>query len=62
MEPVDAARAGVMRSVGEGQIVAGTPATPHDVALRAHALLLRLPELRKQVRELTERVRVLETQ
>jgi UDP-3-O-[3-hydroxymyristoyl] glucosamine N-acyltransferase len=55
------AQAGVMRSVSEGQIVAGTPAAPHDVALRAHALLLRLPELRQQVRELTERVRVLES-
>ena len=57
-----AAQAGVMRSVSEGQIVAGTPAASHDVALRAHALLLRLPELRQQLRELTERVRVLETQ
>jgi len=55
------AQSGVIRSVSEGQIVAGTPAAPYDIALRAHALLLRLPELRQQVRELTERVRVLET-
>jgi UDP-3-O-[3-hydroxymyristoyl] glucosamine N-acyltransferase len=55
------AQAGVVRSIPEGQIVVGTPAAPHDVGLRAHALLLRLPELRQQVRDLTARVRALET-
>jgi UDP-3-O-[3-hydroxymyristoyl] glucosamine N-acyltransferase len=54
------AQAGVVRNVAEGQIVVGTPAAPHDVGLRAHALLLRLPELRQQVRELAARVRALE--
>jgi UDP-3-O-[3-hydroxymyristoyl] glucosamine N-acyltransferase len=54
------AQAGVVRNVPEGQIVVGTPAAPHDVGLRAHALLLRLPELRQQVRELAARVRALE--
>ena len=54
------AQAGVVRNVGEGEIVVGTPAAPHDVGLRAHALLLRLPELRQQVRELAARVRALE--
>lgn len=56
------AQSGVLRNVDEGQIVGGTPAAPIDVALRAHALLLRLPELRQQLRALTERVRVLESQ
>jgi len=55
------AQAGVVRSIPEGQVVAGTPAAPLDVALRAHALLLRLPELRQQVRDLTARVRALES-
>ncbi len=55
------AQAGVVRNVPEGQIVVGTPAAPHDVGLRAHALLLRLPELRQQLRELAARVRALET-
>ena len=55
------AQAGVIRNVAEGEIVVGTPAAPHDVALRAHALLLRLPELRQQVRDLAARVRALET-
>jgi UDP-3-O-[3-hydroxymyristoyl] glucosamine N-acyltransferase len=54
------AQAGVVRNVPEGQIVIGTPAAPHDVGLRAHALLLRLPELRQQLRELVARVRALE--
>jgi UDP-3-O-[3-hydroxymyristoyl] glucosamine N-acyltransferase len=54
------AQAGVIRNVAEGQIVIGTPAAPHDVGLRAHALLLRLPELRQQLRELAARVRALE--
>jgi UDP-3-O-[3-hydroxymyristoyl] glucosamine N-acyltransferase len=54
------AQAGVVRNVGEGEIVVGTPAAPHDVGLRAHALLLRLPELRQQVRDLAARVRALE--
>ncbi|HXJ80960.1 MAG TPA: UDP-3-O-(3-hydroxymyristoyl)glucosamine N-acyltransferase [Candidatus Methylomirabilis sp.] len=54
------AQAGVIRNVGEGEIVVGTPAAPHDVGLRAHALLLRLPELRQQLRELASRVRALE--
>jgi UDP-3-O-[3-hydroxymyristoyl] glucosamine N-acyltransferase len=54
------AQAGVVRSIPEGQIVVGTPAAPHDVGLRAHALLLRLPELRQQVRDLAARVRALE--
>ena len=55
------AQAGVVRSIPEGQIVVGTPAAPHDVGLRAHALLLRLPELRQQLRDLAARVQALET-
>ncbi len=56
-----AAQAGVGRSVPDGQIVSGTPALAHDVSLRAHALLPRLPELRQQLRELAKRVRALES-
>ncbi len=55
------AQAGVVRNITEGQIVSGTPAAPHVDSLRAHALLLRLPELRQQLRELAERVRSLES-
>jgi len=56
-----AAQAGVTRSVADGEIVGGSPALPHQVALRAYGLLPRLPELRQQLRELAERVRALES-
>jgi UDP-3-O-[3-hydroxymyristoyl] glucosamine N-acyltransferase len=55
-----AAQAGVARSVAEGVIVSGSPAQPHDVSLRTQALITRLPELRRQLRELAERVSALE--
>jgi UDP-3-O-[3-hydroxymyristoyl] glucosamine N-acyltransferase len=55
-----AAQAGVTRSLEPGQIVSGSPAIPHDVSLRAHALVPRLPELRQQLRELEQRLRGLE--
>jgi len=57
-----AGQAGVFRDVPAGTTVAGSPALPHDLAGPIHAVLLRLPELRKQLRELTERVRELEAQ
>jgi UDP-3-O-[3-hydroxymyristoyl] glucosamine N-acyltransferase len=56
-----AAQAGVTRNIGEGEIVSGTPAGPHAASLRAHVLFPRLPELRQQLRDLVERVRVLES-
>jgi UDP-3-O-[3-hydroxymyristoyl] glucosamine N-acyltransferase len=56
-----AAQAGVSRNVPDGGVVSGTPALPHDVSLRSHALLPRLPELRRQLRELAERVQALES-
>ena len=54
------AQAGVTRNLSDGQKVSGTPAMPHDVSLRAHVLVARLPELRQQLRELAARVRALE--
>jgi UDP-3-O-[3-hydroxymyristoyl] glucosamine N-acyltransferase len=56
-----AAQAGVAGSVPEGQIVSGTPAQPHATSLRIHQLILRLPHLRRELRELAERVRELES-
>jgi len=55
-----AARSGVSRSLEAGQIVAGSPAIPHEVALRAYNLIGHLPELRQQVRDLEQRVRAME--
>jgi len=55
-----AARSGVNRSLSGNQIVSGAPVMPHDVAMKALAVIPRLPELRRQLRELELRVRQLE--
>lgn len=55
-----AARSGVNRSLTGDQIVSGTPAMPHEVSIKAQAVIPRLPELRQQVRDLEHRVRSLE--
>ena len=55
-----AAQAGVFRDVPSGTLVAGSPALPHEQAGPIHGALLRLPDLRKQIRRLEQRVRELE--
>lgn len=55
-----AARSGVNRSLTGNQIVSGTPAMPHEISIKAQAVVPRLPELRQQVRELVHRVAALE--
>ena len=55
-----AAQAGVFRDVPEGTLVAGSPALPADQAGPIHGALLRLPDLRRQIRRLEQRVRELE--
>ncbi|MEK7293987.1 MAG: UDP-3-O-(3-hydroxymyristoyl)glucosamine N-acyltransferase, partial [Nitrospirota bacterium] len=55
-----AARSGVNRSLTGNQIVSGTPAMPHEVSIKAQAVIPRLPEIRQQVRELLHRVSALE--
>lgn len=54
------AQSGVNRDLTSGQTVFGAPAMPYDVAVRAYAMLPRLPELRRQIRELEQRLRALE--
>jgi UDP-3-O-[3-hydroxymyristoyl] glucosamine N-acyltransferase len=56
-----AARSGVNRSLTGNQIVSGTPAMPHEISIKAQAVIPRLPELRQQVRDLLQRVNALET-
>jgi UDP-3-O-[3-hydroxymyristoyl] glucosamine N-acyltransferase len=56
-----AARAGVNRSLTSGQIVSGAPAIPHEISIKAQAVIPRLPELRQHVRALEQRVTALET-
>ena len=55
-----AARSGVNRSLTGNQIVSGTPAMPHEISIKAQAVVPRLPEIRQQVRELLHRVSALE--
>lgn len=55
-----AARSGVNRSLTGNQVVSGTPAMPHEISIKAQAVVPRLPELRQQVRDLEQRVRSLE--
>jgi UDP-3-O-[3-hydroxymyristoyl] glucosamine N-acyltransferase len=55
-----AARSGVNRSLTGNQIVSGAPVMPHEVAMKAMAVIPRLPELRQQVRNLEQRVQNLE--
>ena len=55
-----AARAGVNRSLEPNQIVSGAPVMPHEVWVKAQAVIPRLPELRQAVRSLEERMKQLE--
>jgi UDP-3-O-[3-hydroxymyristoyl] glucosamine N-acyltransferase len=57
-----AAQAGVFRDVADDQMVSGSPALPHEVSGPIHGVILRLPELRNQLRRLEQRVRDLEAQ
>ncbi|MGH7184565.1 MAG: UDP-3-O-(3-hydroxymyristoyl)glucosamine N-acyltransferase [Nitrospiraceae bacterium] len=55
-----AARAGVNRSLESNQIVSGAPVMPHEIWVKAQAVIPRLPELRQAVRTLEERQKQLE--
>ncbi|HSQ92021.1 MAG TPA: UDP-3-O-(3-hydroxymyristoyl)glucosamine N-acyltransferase [Nitrospiraceae bacterium] len=55
-----AARAGVNRSLESNQIVSGAPVMPHEVWIKAQAVIPRLPELRQTIRTLEERMKQLE--
>ncbi len=54
------ARSGVMGDIPAGSYVSGYPAGPHREQMRAHAALLRLPELLKTIRSLEKRIKALE--
>lgn len=55
-----AARAGVNRNLEPNQIVSGAPVMPHEVWIKAQAVIPRLPELRQTVRLLEEKMKQLE--
>lgn len=56
-----AARAGVNRSIEPNQIVSGAPVMPHEVWVKAQAVIPRLPELRQAIRTLEDKMKQLET-
>ena len=55
-----AARAGVNRSLEPNQIVSGAPVMPHEVWVKAQAVIPRLPELRQAIRTLEDKMKRLE--
>lgn len=55
-----AAKSGVTRSLEPNQIVSGAPVMPHATFLKAQAVIPQLPELRRRIRELEERLEQLE--
>lgn len=55
-----AARSGVIRSVGPGEVVAGFPAVPHGLWKRVYALLQKLPQLFQRTKALEERIEKIE--
>jgi len=56
------AQAGISKDLRPGSVVGGTPAVPVDEWHKAHALVGRLPHLRKRVGELEQRLKGLEEQ
>jgi UDP-3-O-[3-hydroxymyristoyl] glucosamine N-acyltransferase len=55
-----AARAGVNRNLEPNQIVSGAPVMPHEIWVKAQAVIPRLPELRQAVRTLEEKMKQIE--
>ncbi len=56
-----AARSGVIRDVAPRQTISGAPAMPHEEFLKAQAVFPLLPQLRRQVRDLQQRIERLES-
>lgn len=55
-------QAGVLKDVPAATFVSGYPAMPHDEARKAHAHMMRIPELKKRVGEIDQRLKALEEQ
>lgn len=54
------AQAGVTKDVEAGTFVSGYPAMPHSAARRQHAHIMRIPAMKKRIKELEERIAALE--
>ena len=57
-----AARSGVHEDVSSGQIVSGAPHMPHQKWLRTQACIAQLPEMRRALKSLEEKIEALEKQ
>lgn len=55
-----AAGSGIEKNVEAGAIMSGWPAKRHEVTLRTHVLVQRLPELRQQLKDVEKRLSILE--
>ncbi len=55
-----AAKSGVTKDISDGRTVSGFPAISHSEWLRAQTVFPRLPEIKKTVQELLERIEALE--
>lgn len=55
------AQAGVTKDVAPGTYVSGYPAMPHDKAAKAHAGLMRLPQLKERITAIEQRLSTLES-
>ncbi len=53
-------QAGIAQSVGEGQVVSGSPEMPHRLWLRVQRIIPRLPRLRKQLSAIEKKVNKIE--
>jgi len=54
-------QAGIAQNIESGQIVSGSPEMPHRLWLKVNRILPRLPEMRKKVKDLEERLLKLES-
>jgi len=55
-------KSGVAKSIPAGEVVSGITTMPHQTFLRTRFLIQRLPEMAKQIRDLEDRVRLLEAE
>ncbi len=52
--------AGILKSVGDGEVVSGVPGMPHKLWLRVQNIMPKLPEMKKQFRNIERRISKLE--
>lgn len=53
---VASAQAGIVSNVAPGEIVSGSPALPHKIFLKSSAIIKRLPELAKSVKQIQKQL------